>query len=361
MKQSPKSIFTKLEQRKENNSFRELFDLSGFIDFYSNDYLGLAKWQHKSTGAMGSTGSRLISGNSKRTEEIESELANFFSAEAGLLFNSGYDANLGLLSSVPQKGDTVIYDQFIHASIRDGLRLSNANSFSFKHNDVVDLRTKLCRAEGEKYVVVESIYSMDGDAAPLDELVEVCEENNSHLIVDEAHAAGVYGPQGAGLVTEKSLDNAIFAKLITFGKAYGSHGAIVLGSESLRDYLINFARSFIYTTAIPLHAQERIIQAVFKAQSDDQQRKLIELIEHFKSKISNGVYQLIESDSPIQCLIVSGNSETKSLADKILAENIAVKAILSPTVPEGSERIRFCLHSYNTQQEIDKLAQIIHA
>ena len=357
---TPRSIIGKLEERKQKNAFRELFDLSGYIDFFSNDYLGLSKWTSEMSGSHGSTGSRLISGNSIRSEEIENELASFFNSKAGLLFNSGYDANLGLLSSVPQKSDTVIYDQLIHASIRDGVRLCNASSFSFKHNDLEDLKAKLLRANGERYVVVESIYSMDGDAAPLKELVKVCEENNAYLIVDEAHAGGIFGPNGKGLVTANGLDDAVFAKLITFGKAYGSHGAIVLGSNDLRDYLINFARSLIYTTALPLNVQEKNLRAVHKAAELNQQNELQELINLFKSKVMKGHFEAIESDSPIQCMIIPGNQEAKALADKIINEQIAVKAILSPTVPEGKERLRFCVHSYNTHAEIEKLAQIIH-
>jgi len=356
----PKSITEKLNQRKAENAFRELMVQGNRVDFFSNDYLGVAKMPFEGQMNYGSTGSRLISGNSRFTERLETYLANFYQQEAGLLFNSGYDANLGFFSSIPQKGDTIFYDELSHASIRDGIRLSQAKAFSFKHNDLKHLKERFESAEGTVYVAVESIYSMDGDAAPLELLVELCEVKNAFLIVDEAHSGGLYGAGGSGIVTEKELDYRIFAKLITFGKAYGSHGAIILSSQIVKDYLINFARSFIYTTALSFHSQERIEFAVNEvAQKENERKKLRENINVFRTYTKSKNVNCIASDSPIQSILISGNNAAKKVAEKILSNGFAVKAILSPTVPKGEERIRICIHSFNSAEEIKALIDSI--
>ncbi|MGB5322321.1 aminotransferase class I/II-fold pyridoxal phosphate-dependent enzyme, partial [Lutimonas sp.] len=201
----PSKLLDKLEGRRLSGSLRSLPAQTDLIDFSSNDYLGFSRNEHLFDQVMkklktgqaqnGSTGSRLLSGNFAFHEALEAELAEFFKADGALLFNSGYDANIGLLSSVPQRGDRIFYDEFSHASIRDGIRLSHAKAFGFRHNDLDDLQQKIkaTDSEGEVYVVVESVYSMDGDQAPLRELSQLSEPLNFKLIVDEAHATGVYG------------------------------------------------------------------------------------------------------------------------------------------------------------------------
>ncbi|MBD3637127.1 MAG: 8-amino-7-oxononanoate synthase [Crocinitomicaceae bacterium] len=361
MKRVPSSILDKLSDRKKTNAYRSLMDYNHLIDFYSNDYLGVAKWNSSGDHPQGSTGSRLISGNFSRTEEIEQYLAGFFGMDSGILFNSGYDANLGLLSALGLKGDTILYDEYVHASIRDGIRMGNASAFSFYHNDVSSLKDKLGRAKGNKYVVIETVYSMDGDQAPLKDILHVCEQFDAYLIVDEAHSGGIYGTNGRGIVSAQDLNDQIFAKVITFGKAYGSHGAVILGGHELRAFLINFSRSLIYTTALSPHSQERIYAAVNKVAEMDKEREiLMENIMYFKEMIKGPMTDVLPSNSPIQSLMVPGNESARKLADKILEAGFAVKAILSPTVPAGKERLRFCLHSYNTAQEIRKLVEIIH-
>lgn len=343
-------LTNKLNERKEKGLLRTLSSFDDLEDFYSNDYLGLSKLKFESTKSEGSTGSRLISGNSKYTEQTEQELAHFFNQESGLIFNSGYDANLGLFSSVPQKGDTIIYDQLIHASVRDGIRLSNAKAFSFEHNSLLDLEKKIQKAEGNIFVAVESVYSMDGDLSPLLEITDLCKIYNANLIVDEAHSAGIYSAQGEGLVSELELDDTVFAKLITFGKAYGSHGAIILGSNNLRNYLVNFARSFIYTTAIPANAIERIKNVVEHSRNCKERNQLWENIEEYKTYTEAN--NLNYNHSPIQTILCSSNNEALAKAEKLKNKGLAVKAILSPTVPEGQERIRICLHSFNKIENI---------
>jgi len=347
-----------LQKRIATNAYRVLLHPTG-TDFYSNDYLGAARIPHRSALSPGSTGSRLISGNSEFTEKAEKHLATFFGAEAGLIFNSGYDANLGLLSSLPQRGDTVLYDSLCHASIRDGIRLGLAHSTSFEHNNPNDLAAKIKRCKGNVYVVVESIYSMEGDQCNLAEVVQICEAARAHLIVDEAHAGGLVGEKGQGLVSHLSLNNKIFAKVITYGKAFGSHGAIVLGSDELRNFLINFARSFIYTTALPPAAVDRILSITSVVSEMTAERdKLNELITYFRNHIPTGI-ESFNSTSPIQGIFVLGNEKSKQLAGILREQGLMVKEILSPTVPPGRERIRLCLHSFNSRDEIDQLCNQI--
>ncbi|MBC8034332.1 MAG: aminotransferase class I/II-fold pyridoxal phosphate-dependent enzyme, partial [Chitinophagaceae bacterium] len=252
-------LITRLNERRERNAYRELLPASGKADFCSNDYLGIVKnkvlnnRKHTSLRS-GSTGSRLLSGNYEMIEHLEKQVAAFHGAASGLVFNSGYDANIGLLGSVARKGDSIIYDFLSHASLRDGIRLSAAQAFPFLHNDMESLekRLKACSPGANTvFVVTESVFSMDGDLAPLQEIADLCKRYEANLIVDEAHATGVLGPGGAGLVQSLSLQHACFARIHTFGKAVGCHGAVVLGSDVLRNFLINFCRPFIYTTALP--------------------------------------------------------------------------------------------------------------
>jgi 8-amino-7-oxononanoate synthase len=364
-----KAIESKLEDRKNSGNYRTLKAETGLIDFCSNDYLGFARSpilkanideevNSSSIVLNGSTGSRLLTGNSAYAEELEKQIASIHHCEAGLIFNSGYDANLGLFSSLPQRGDTIITDELIHASIIDGARLSYANRYTFRHNDLDSLEDKLKQAKGNCYVVIESIYSMDGDASPLADILNITEKYDAALIVDEAHAVGVYK---YGLIDE-TLNNRIFARIVTFGKALGCHGAIIVGSNLLRNYLINFARSFIYTTAPPLHHFASIKMAYkHLADADMEIEALRNKIDLFKQKIvSNTVHPLIKSNSAIQCMVLKSNDEAKALALNLQSSGFDVRAILSPTVPAGSERIRICLHSFNTESEIMLLTENIN-
>jgi 8-amino-7-oxononanoate synthase len=363
----PQNITAKLKKRIDDNAYRSLVDFTGkrkngeyWIDFFSNDYLGLARVDFDELHSNGATGSRLISGNTGYTQQLEKKLAFFLNQPAGLIFNSGFDANLGIFSSIPQRGDTIIYDELCHASIRDGIRLSFANSFAFKHNDLEHLKQRLKQAKGNVYVTIESIYSMDGDEALLTEIVQLCQIYNAFLIVDEAHSAGLYGEKGKGLVNKYGLDDKIFIKLITFGKAYGSHGAIVLSQQRVIEFLINFARSFIYTTALPKHSLKRIEQVVELSKIMDNVRlNLFNLIAYFKQKAREQKIQLIESYSPIQSIVISGNDNVKLVEKHLQKHGFAVKAILSPTVPKGKERIRICLHAHNMKNDIDKLFECL--
>ena len=370
MKPSDEHLLKKLEERKAAGTYRTLKPENSLVDFCSNDYLGFARSsilkkkideELKSLPQTlnGSTGSRLISGNSVYTEMVEKEIANFHNADAGLLFNSGYDANLGLFSSVPQRGDTIITDELVHASIIDGSRLSFANKFNFRHNDLDSLEDKLKQARGNSYVVIESVYSMDGDTPPIAEILELTGRHKAHLIVDEAHAIGIYKK---GLISELGLEDRVFARLVTFGKGLGCHGAIVLSSALLREYLINFARSFVYTTAAPVHqtASVRMGYQLLEG-SDEQIDQLKQKIALFKQQVvRNSTYSLLKSDSPIQCIVLKSNEKAKEAAAHLQRSGFDVRAILSPTVPLGTERIRVCLHTFNSNEEINRLTEAIN-
>ncbi len=305
---------------------------------------------------FGSTGSRLISGNSEAIEDAEKNIALFHHAQSALIFNSGYDANVGLLSSVPQKNDLILFDELSHASLYDGIRLSYAKHYKFKHNNVKSLTELIARHKKEYdsiYIVVESVYSMDGDTAPLLELIDICKlSKNIFLIVDEAHAIGVFGKNGRGLCSALDIEKDCFARIYTYGKAMGCHGAAIVGNETLRDYLINFSRSFIYTTALPDHSINAILTAYKLLIETDQREMLQENIGYFYSK-TNSNTKFIKSQSAIHSFVV-GRNELADELEKLLAQkNIYAKAIKSPTVKEGTERVRFCLHAFNTKEEID--------
>lgn len=355
-----KKLKDKISKRKSEGTLRSLSYFNGVIDFNSNDYLGLSSFSANKTdnSKYGSTGSRLISGNSTEALQCEQALAGFFKSESALVFNSGYTANLGLFSAVPQRGDTILYDEKIHASVRDGIRLSLAHSFSFEHNSISDLRSKLNQAKGVKYIAVESLYSMDGDIALLKDLVQISKEFNAYLIVDEAHACGVFGEKGRGIVDGLNLAKDVFARVITFGKAYGAHGACVLGEKDLIEYLVNFARPFIYTTALPPKEYSRIEQIVLSHEIPIRQKKLHQNIAYFRSMLKSD-FLISEINSPIQMLRI-GNIETVSKLAKLLEnESISVKPIFSPTVKNGQESLRICIHSFNTKSEIDQVCIIL--
>jgi len=266
------------------------------------------------------------------------------------------------LSCIARKEDTIISDQLIHASMIDGIRLSKAQKFIFQHNDLAHLESLLKKASGNIFVLVESVYSMDGDMVPLKELVELCQSYHARLIVDEAHATRLFGKNGAGLVCELGLEAFVFARIITFGKALGVHGAAVLGSPHLRNYLINFSRPFIFSTGLPMHSIASVKAAyTLLEQSEEPRENLKSAIQLFKSEIENTAFAnvLIPSQSAIQCLVIPGAERAKAIAAKLEEEGIYAKAIVYPTVAKGEERIRICLHSFNKIGEIKRLVQLI--
>lgn len=342
------------------------------IDFSSNDYLGFARSEDLKNRILnsyesladknGSTGSRLLTGNSALATEVESELAKLFGYDASLVFNSGYTANLGFFSCLPQRGDTILYDELSHACIKDGSRLSLAKSMPFKHNDLADLERKLKLSEGEVYIACEAVYSMDGDFAPLKALCELSEKYNAKLIVDEAHSTGVFGKNGAGLVAELDLTQQVYAVIFTFGKAMGIHGACIASNQTVIDYMINYSRPFIYTTAPSPFEFLSIRQAFqFLTHHPDLAIRLKENISTFNQALEIQRPPRYLSTSAIQVVITEGNLKAKSTSKQLQEMGFDVRAILSPTVKEGEERLRICLHSFNSKNEVLGLAHALNS
>jgi 8-amino-7-oxononanoate synthase len=361
----PEYLSTHSQRRELANANRVLRVHRTAIDLSSNDYLGISEKLASpevvsrllggtQLRGIGATGSRLVSGNFEAHEELEVFLASYHQAESGLLFGSGYEANIGLLSSIAGRSDTILFDELIHASMRDGIRLSYAKSLSFRHNDLSDLKKKASLARGDIFIAVESLYSMDGDVAPIVELCELASELGAFLIVDEAHSNGIYGPKGAGLVSELGLQDRVFARVHTFGKALGYKGACVLGSRELRQHLINHARSFAYATAPDLVTLKFIAEAYrINEQSDGDRSNLKNLISEFKKASARFErLQFLPSDSQIQGVIVPGNSEALRAETALHDAGIAARAIRAPTVPAGTERVRLCIHSFNSASDL---------
>jgi 8-amino-7-oxononanoate synthase len=376
MKEFPKALTSKLEQRTANNSLRKLSLPNTLIDFASNDYIGFAKSEtiFNETHSYlidnkiirnGATGSRLLSGNHKIYEEAENYIAKFHQVEDALIFNSGYDANVGFFGAVPQRNDIILYDELSHASIRDGIQLSHAKSYKFKHNDFEDLEDLIQRFQSdfiEIYIVTESVFSMDGDCPNLEELAALSNKYKCNLVVDEAHALGVFGENGQGLVQMLHLQDSVFARIMTFGKGLGCHGAAIIGSSELKNYLVNFARSFIYTTGLSPHSVASILVAYQHLETENKALGILrENINHFNQEknILGLKPMFVRSKSAIQSAIIPGNQNVKLIANQLQEKGFDVKAILSPTVPEGQERLRFCLHSYNSKEENSEVLTLL--
>ena len=360
----PDFLSAKLEERKATGAYRMLSgDKDGTMDFFSNDYLGLVSngllKGDQGSERTGSTGSRLLSGDSSIALDLEQFLADYHKEEAALLFQSGYMANLGLLSCIARRTDTIIYDKLAHASLRQGIQLAPAKSYSFKHNDSIDLEDKIKRSSGQVYVVVESVYSMDGDLGDLERLASVCKKYQALLIVDEAHGTGTFGDGGRGLVNELNMEDHVWARINTFGKAGGSHGAVVLGSAILIDYLKNFSKPFIYTTAPSDHSLSLIREAYSYFEDGSLQRTLNERIKYFEERAASYAFNssIIPSKSAIRCLHLGCSEKAVSFAEVLQTNGIRCKAVRYPTVPKDGDRIRFCLHAHNTKEQIDYLVE----
>lgn len=357
----------RLLQRIKYGNLRRLQIIQAPIDFSSNDYLGLARspklvtsvfqeWKGRVNhlNGLGSTGSRLLTGNSLYAQELEEKIAKFHCYEAGLLFNCGYMANVGLLTAITNQESVIFYDVAVHASTHDGIRLSRAKAFPFRHNDLESLENRLknCSSQKDRFICIESIYSTDGSRAQLPEISQLARKYGAYLIVDEAHAVGVWGPRGRGLVAEHNLTAYVFAQVITFGKALGTYGAIVLGNHILKQALINFATSYIYTTALPFQALVAINCSYDLFPKMDQERdhlqKLIQLFR--KSYLSSSL-------THIQSIPIKQNETVKQTVQAIIKQGFDVRALMSPTVQRGCEALRICLHTFNTA---DELAQLIN-
>lgn len=382
-------LSAQLEKRRRISKLRTLKPSPpGSIDFSSNDFLSLStntqfrKDYHQALSkyelGVGSTGSRLLDGNSDFAEQLEHDIAAHHGAETALLTNSGFDANVSIFTCLPQPGDIVIYDELIHASVHDGMRASRAEKLvMFKHNDVDNLRQILEAVQAKTtahniFVAVESVYSMEGDLAPLTEICDLLDaavpNDRAHLIVDEAHATGIYGPHGAGIVSQLGLEKRVSVRLHTFGKALASNGAAILCSPVIRQYMINYARPLIFTTFMS-YPSLVAIRTVYDWMKDGKTgllaTNLKELIDYLWTRLQEVRTQaaslpdssmlVLPDDCPESPIFALFSTVPRELASHCQSAGFVVRPVVPPTVPENTERVRVCLHGGNTKAQIDSL------
>ena len=362
-----------LREQAQLRSLDTLDDAAG-LNLSSNDYLGLSTDSRLKQATieavaraekMGSTGSRLLSGNSREWEEIEAEFAEFAGTESALYFGSGYAANLGLLASLLRPGDTVFSDALNHASLIDGMRLSGATKIIYPHGDLEFLEGALrdsAHAGGARAIVSETVFSMEGDVAPIAELVALARRYDAAVIVDEAHAIGVWGPEGRGIAAELGLEGALLAIVHTCGKALASAGAFVCGSGALRELLINRARTFIFGTAMPPYIAGQIRAALALARAADAERAhLRALAGALREGLAAAGLRCGTSSTQIVPVMLGTNEAALHVVRELQRDGFAVKAIRPPTVPAGTARIRISLTSKVTMGDIHRLAGAISA
>jgi 8-amino-7-oxononanoate synthase len=351
-------ITKKLQSRRALGIERQLVEKKPLVDLTSNDYFGFASSLKKEDLLLlgGATGSRLLTGNLSCHTLLESELAHFHRAESALLFTSGYTANLGLISALGSHRSFFIYDEECHASTRDGITLSKSKSLPFRHNDLESLEAAIKQATGDVYVLVESLYSISGDVCPLQELVHCCKAYGAHLIVDEAHATGIFGINGEGLVSALQLEKELFARVCTCSKAIGAHGAFVLSKRELQEYLINFSRPFIYTTAMPELLVHYIRLGLTKLlqEASFHQHKIALLASYFAT-----LFGTKKREGPIHPIVLGSVEKVKQASKKLQEFGLDVRPVLFPTTSKGKESLRVVLHSFNTTEHLDLLARVL--
>ena len=353
-----------LDILRERSLFRTLESPRG-INLCSNDYLGLATDPRikqavieavARTESFGSTGSRLLSGNSTKWEELESDFATFAGTEAALYFGSGYAANVGLLSSILKPGDIVFSDALNHASLIDGIRLSGASKIIYPHCDLEYLERSLRVHAGVKVIVTESVFSMEGNTAPIDGLIRLASDYGAELVIDEAHAIGVFGPQGRGIAAEHGCEREIFAIVHTCGKALASAGAFICGGTTLKDYLVNRARTFIFSTAMPPYLADQIRAAVaLVREADDRRAHLSKIASSLREALGASGLGCGATTTHIVPILLGSNEAAMHVAAQLQANGFAVKAIRPPTVPPGTSRIRLALTSKISFEDIGRL------
>jgi 8-amino-7-oxononanoate synthase len=328
------------------------------VNLCSNDYLGLSadpRLREAVASALAggaavcSTGSRLLSGNAKIWEELESEIAQFMGSDAALYFNSGYSANLGLLAAVIHPGDVVFSDAANHASIIDGLRLAGAHKVIFPHRDLDSLERELRKPEfgsTQKFIVSESVFSMDGDCAPIADLVALAERYGAEMIIDEAHATGVMGPQGRGLVAASGLAGRVLAAVYPCGKALAGMGCFVCCSETIKQYLVNRARTFIFSTALPPYVAAQMRAAIrIVAAADRERADLATLAVSLRQSLRQAGFDVGCSDSQIIPVLLGENERAVRFSALLSEAGFGVRAIRPPSVPAGTSRLRLSLNA----------------
>lgn len=370
----------RLDELKRRGLYRSLRLIAGSQDatvtvngkevilLSSNNYLDLANHpavKRAAAGALerygcGTGASRLISGTMGLHAELERALADFKGTEAALVFNSGYHANTGAIPALVGPGDAVFSDELNHASIIDGCRLSRAEVGVFRHRDVADLERLLASAPpgGQRLIVTDSVFSMDGDVAPLKEIVALAQRYRAWVMVDEAHALGVFGPTGAGVVEEMGLQGEVEVQMGTLGKALGSAGAYVAGSRVLIEWLINRARSFIYSTALPPAVLAAALAALEIVKHEPERRRRLWANAAFlRDGLSRLGYRLGATASPILPVLIGPEAETMALCDALLARGVFAHGIRPPTVPEGTARLRVSPMATHTDEQLERVLQ----
>ena len=359
-----RSLEKELREIEARGQLRSLKIPAG-INFCSNDYLGLATNPALRAAVVdavaraervASTGSRLLAGNAREWEELEHEFADFARTDAALYFTSGYAANVGLLSAVAGRGDIIFSDAANHASLIDGARISGAEKVVFPHADLEALESALRDRAGQparKLVVTESVFSMDGDLAPLGEMTALAKQYGAEMVVDEAHATGVFGPEGQGRVAELGLEDEIFAVVHMCGKALASAGAFVCGGATLKNYLINRARTFLFSTALPPYFAEQIRAALSLARGADAERSRLRAIARkLREDLRAGGWDTGKSASQIVPVLLGENDVAMRIAAELAREGFAVRAIRPPTVAEGTARLRLSLNCGLKDEEL---------
>lgn len=375
-------LTTAIQQRREQDLWRQRAQLNSpqgtevicngepILNFCNNDYLGLAtqggedlasaahRWQ------LGSGASHLVCGHSEAHHALEDALAAHTGYPRALLFSTGYMANLGAISALARRGDVILQDKLNHASLLDGAVLSRAQLKRYRHGDNTHLETLLADSSGsgnygnsgETLVVTDSIFSMDGDLADIPTMTKLCDSHNALLMVDDAHGFGVLGPNGAGVRAHFNLTPQQLPVYVgTLGKALGGYGAFVAGSEDLIDYMIQFARSYIYTTALPPALAEAMLGNLERMQNEQLRDQLAQRIQQFRSKALAIGLPLMESNSPIQPLMIGSAAKAMAMSAALKQQGIWVSAIRPPTVPQNEARLRITLSAAHSEEQVDHL------
>jgi 8-amino-7-oxononanoate synthase len=365
------SLYRRLRRVENDQGPTLLLDGREVVNFSSNNYLGIANHPALADAAKraidrygcGSGASRLISGNMALHEELESRLATFKNTEAALVFNSGFQANTGILSTLAGEGDAIFSDALNHASIIDGCRLSRAKTFVYAHGDLDQLENALKQADGarRRLIVTETIFSMDGDEARMAAIVDLAEKYGAMVMVDEAHATGIFGGNGAGLVAKLGLGARVAVQMGTLGKALGGFGAYVAGSRALRDLLINRCRSFIFTTSLPPAVMGMAIAAIDLVEREPERREALwRNCRALKEGLTALGFSLSESQSPILPLVIGDADKCMRFSERLLEKGIFAQGIRPPTVPPGTSRLRITLMATHTRAHIDRAIDAFH-
>jgi 8-amino-7-oxononanoate synthase len=359
------SLYRRLRRVENEQGPTLIVDGCEVINFSSNNYLGIANHPALAEAAKkaidrygcGSGASRLISGNMTLHEELETKLASFKDTEAALVLNSGFQANVGILSTLAGEGDAIFSDALNHASIIDGCRLSRAKTVVYAHADLDQLEDGLKRmsAPRRKLIVTESIFSMDGDEAPLKGIVDLAEKYNAMVMVDEAHATGIFGANGAGVVAKLGLGGRVAVQMGTLGKALGGFGAYVAGSLALRELLINRCRSFIFTTSLPPAIMAMALAAIDLVEHEPERREALwNNWRMLQAGLRELGFSLGSGESPILPLVIGDAGKCMQFSERLLEKGIFAQGIRPPTVPPGTSRLRITLMATHTRAQIDR-------